>query len=39
MEKDGIIFSIRHSEWISNPVMVRKNNGEIHLCVDFRDIN
>jgi hypothetical protein len=39
LKKVGIIFPIRHSEWISNPVVVRKKNGEIHLCVDFRDIN
>jgi hypothetical protein len=39
LKKVGIIFPIRHSEWISNPVVVRKKNGEIHLCVDFRDLN
>ena len=35
MEKDGIILSIRHSEWISSLVMVSKKNITIHLCVDF----
>jgi hypothetical protein len=35
LRKDGIIFPIRHSEWLSNPVIVRKKSGEIHLCVDF----
>jgi hypothetical protein len=39
LRKDGIIFPIRHSEWLSNPVIVRKKSGEIHLCVDFRDLN
>jgi hypothetical protein len=35
----GIIFSIRHSEWLLNHVVVRKKNGEIHLCVYLRDLN
>jgi hypothetical protein len=39
LKKAGIIFSIRHSEWLSNPIIVRKKSGEIHLCVDFRDLN
>jgi hypothetical protein len=39
LKKAGIIFSIRHSEWISNPVVVRNKSGEIFLCVDFRDLN
>lgn len=39
MENDGIFFSIRHSKWISNLVVVRKKNGEIRLCVDFWDLN
>jgi hypothetical protein len=37
--KDGIIFPIRHLEWSSNPVIVRKKSGEIRLCVDFRYLN
>jgi hypothetical protein len=39
IEKVGIIFFIRHSELIFNLVVVRKKNGIIHLCVDFRDLN
>jgi hypothetical protein len=39
LKKVGIIFPIRHSEGISNPVIVRKKSGEIPLCVDFRDLN
>jgi hypothetical protein len=35
MEKAGIIFFVEHPEWISNMVVVRKKNREIHLCVDF----
>ena len=28
-----IIFKVRHSEWVSNLVPVRKNSREIRLCV------
>ena len=35
----GIIKPIRHSTWVSNLVLVRKNNGDIRLCVDLRNLN
>jgi hypothetical protein len=34
-----IIIPLRYSEWVSNLVPVRKKNGEIRLCVDFRNLN
>jgi ribonuclease HI len=34
-----IIVPLRYSEWVSNLVHVRKKNGEIRLCVDFRNLN
>ena len=34
-----IIFKVRHSEWVSNVLPVRKKSGEIRLCVDFRNLN
>ena len=34
-----IIFKVRHSEWVSNLVPVRKKSGEIKLCVDFVNLN
>jgi hypothetical protein len=34
-----IIFSVRHTQWITNLVSVRKKNGDIRLCVDFRNLN
>jgi hypothetical protein len=30
-----IIFPVRHTQWVSNLVPVRKKNGEIRLCIDF----
>ena len=35
----GIIVPIRYSEWVSNLVSVRKNTGEIRLCIDFGNLN
>lgn len=34
-----IIKPIRHSTWVSNLVPVRKKNGDIRLCIDFRNLN
>ena len=34
-----IIFKVRHLEWVSNLVPVRKKSKEIRLCVDFRNLN
>jgi hypothetical protein len=32
---EKIIIPLSYSEWVTNLVPVRKNNGEIRLCVDF----
>ena len=37
--KAKIIIPIRYSQWIANIVVVRNKNGEIRLCVDFRNLN
>jgi hypothetical protein len=34
-----IIEHIRYYEWVSNVVAVRKKNGEIRVCIDFRNLN
>jgi hypothetical protein len=34
-----IIFQVRYSAWLENIVPVRKQSGEIRLCVDFRNLN
>jgi hypothetical protein len=34
-----IIIPLRFSKWVANLVLVRKKNGEIRLCVDFRNLN
>jgi len=35
----NIIIPLRYSSWVENLVPVRKKNGEIRLCVDFRNLN
>jgi hypothetical protein len=35
----NIIVPLRYSEWVANLVPVRKKNGEIRLCMDFRNLN
>ena len=39
MLKERIIYPIHHSTWISNIVLVKKKNGEIRICIDFRNLN
>jgi hypothetical protein len=34
-----IIVPLRYSYWVANLVPVRKKHGEMHLCVDFRNLN
>jgi ribonuclease HI len=36
---EKIIIPLRYSEWVANLVPIRKNNGEIKLCVDFQNLN
>ena len=35
----GFIKPIEHPTWLANIVPVRKKNGQIRVCVDFRDLN
>jgi hypothetical protein len=34
-----MIFQLGHFAWVENLVLVRKMYGEIHLCVDFINLN
>ena len=35
----GFIKPIQHPRWLSNIVPIKKKNGQIKCCVDFRNIN
>ena len=39
MLKAKVIFPIRHLKWVSNMVRVRKNNGDIRIFIEFRNLN
>ncbi|GKD76074.1 hypothetical protein Tco_1334356, partial [Tanacetum coccineum] len=37
--KASILREVKYQTWVSNPVMVKKDNEKWMLCVDFTDIN
>ena len=37
--KVGFIHEVQYLEWIANIVPVKKKNGQIWVCVDFRDLS
>jgi hypothetical protein len=39
MVEVGIVDPIRYSSWVSNPIIVKKNIGDIMICVDFINLN
>ncbi|GKF03303.1 hypothetical protein Tco_0030226, partial [Tanacetum coccineum] len=37
--KAGIIRPVRYPTWISNPVLVKKCNGDRTMCINFKNLN
>ncbi|GJZ79913.1 hypothetical protein Tco_0833244 [Tanacetum coccineum] len=37
--KDNILQEVKYQTWVSNPDMVKKDNGKWKMCVDFTDVN
>ncbi|GLU23140.1 hypothetical protein SLE2022_391670 [Rubroshorea leprosula] len=35
----GFIRRVEYSQWVSNPVLVKKPNGKWRMCVDFTNLN
>ncbi|GJW34971.1 reverse transcriptase domain-containing protein, partial [Tanacetum coccineum] len=35
----GIMREVHYHDWLSNPVMVKKNDDSWRMCVDFKDLN
>ena len=35
----GFIVEVFHPEWLANPVLVLKKNGNWRMCVDYTDLN
>ena len=37
--KAKIVIPLRFLDWVANIVPIRKKNGDIRICVDFRNLN
>jgi hypothetical protein len=37
--KVGFIYPIQLTQWVSNPILVNKTQGTIHVCMEFHDLN
>nr|GEW96325.1 reverse transcriptase domain-containing protein [Tanacetum cinerariifolium] len=37
--EEGIMREVCYQDWLSNPVMVKKHDGSLWMCVDFMDLN
>jgi len=35
----GFIKEVHHPNWLGNPVLVKKNNGKMRMCVDYTSLN
>jgi hypothetical protein len=35
----GFIREVYHSEWLANPILVKKKNGKWRMCVDYMSLN
>jgi hypothetical protein len=33
------IKEVFHPEWLANPVLVKKKNGKLQMCVDYNGLN
>jgi len=35
----GFIKEVHHPDWLDNPVLVKKKNGKMRMCVDYTSLN
>ena len=35
----GFIKEVYHSDWLANPILVKKKNGKWRMCVDYTGLN
>jgi len=35
----GFIKEVHHPDWLANPVLVKKKNGKMRMCVDYTSLN
>jgi len=36
---DGFIKEVHHPDWLANPILVKKKNGKMWMCVDYTSLN
>ena len=36
---DGFIKEVYHTEWLANPILMRKKSGKWRMCVDYTGLN
>ena len=39
LQKVGLVKEAYYPEWLANPVLVKKANGQWRVCIDFTDLN
>ncbi|PKU75078.1 RNA-directed DNA polymerase [Dendrobium catenatum] len=39
LPESGFIREEQYPSWLSSVVLVRKKNGQIRICIDYRDLN
>jgi hypothetical protein len=35
----SFIMKVYHSDWLANPILVKKKNGKRRMCVDYTGLN
>jgi len=35
----GFIKEVHHPDWLANPVLVKKKNGKMRMCIDYTSLN
>ena len=35
----GFIKEVHHPNWLANPMLVKKKNGKMRMCVDYTSLN
>jgi len=35
----GFIKEVHHPDWLANPILIKKKNGKMRMCVDYTSLN
>lgn len=39
LTKEGILLEVVFLNWNANPIMVKKHDGRLYMCIDYSDVN